>query len=86
MKKHSLKQKVKLQEKIKPEKILIRALSGLSLQIIEIGREHRRMTVAEASGQTNSNRDTIKNHLSTLVKQGHLIKHGAGRGKWYAAV
>lgn len=78
------KQKAKLQTKIEREKILIGTLPELSLQIIDIAKEHGRVTVAEASRQTNSNRNTVKDHLKTLVKQGHLVKHGAGRGTWYA--
>lgn len=78
------KQKAKLQTKIEREKILIGTLPELSLQIIEIAKEHGRVTVAEATRQTDSSRNTIKDHLKTLVKQGHLVKHGAGRGTWYA--
>lgn len=80
------RQKVKLQTKVEREKILIGTLPELSLQIIEIVKEHGRVTVAEASLQTNSNRNTVKDHLKALVKQGHLVKHGAGRGTWYAVV
>jgi predicted HTH transcriptional regulator len=59
-------------------------LPELSVQILVIAKEHGRVTVAEATRQTNSSRNTIKDHLKTLVSQGHLVKYGAGRGTWYA--
>jgi len=80
------KQKVKLQAKVEREKILVGTLPVLSLQIIDIAKQHGRVTVAEVTRQTNSNRNTIKDHLKSLVRQGHLVKHGAGRGTWYAVV
>ncbi len=80
------KQKEKLQVKVEREKILVGTLPVLSLQIIDIAKQHGRVTVAEATRQTNSNRNTVKDHLKSLVSQGYLVKHGAGRGTWYAVI
>lgn len=42
------------------------------------------MTVAEAAKITGTSRNTIKDHLKALTESGHLARHGAGRGTWYA--
>ena len=33
---------------------------------------------------TGANRNTVKDHLSRLARAGHIVRHGAGRGTWYA--
>lgn len=43
-----------------------------------------RVTVAEAAKITGTSRNTIKDHLRALTGSGHLARHGAGRGTWYA--
>jgi predicted HTH transcriptional regulator len=45
----------------------------------------KKFTTAQAEQQTGANRATIKVHLAKLVKAGHLVKHGVGRGTWYEA-
>jgi DeoR/GlpR family transcriptional regulator of sugar metabolism len=45
-----------------------------SVLILELAREHGRVTVAEAVRVGGASRNTIKDHL---------ILHGAGRGAWY---
>lgn len=76
-------QKDRLGKKIEKEKILAGSLPELSIKIIELAREHGRITVGEAVEATGSNRNTIKDHIKNLVRNGHLEKHGAGRGAWY---
>jgi DeoR/GlpR family transcriptional regulator of sugar metabolism len=49
-------------------------------------REHGRVTVAEAVRVSGASRHTIKDHLKSLVAQGHLTLHGGGRGAWYGLV
>jgi predicted HTH transcriptional regulator len=49
-----------------------------------MAREHGRVTVAAAESQTQANRSTIKLHLAKLVKAGHLVQQGTGRGTWYS--
>lgn len=81
---HALaEQKRRLEKKIERERVLLGSLPELSVQILELAREHGRVSVAEAVAATGASRNTIKDHLSTLVGQGQLIRHGAGRGVWY---
>ena len=77
-------QKRVLDEKIKREKILLDSLPQLSLEILDIARTQGRVTVAEAAKITETSRNTVKDHLKALAESGHLIRHGAGRGTWYA--
>ena len=78
-------QKLRLEAKIEREKILHERLPTLSARILDIVREHGRVTVADAVAITGANRNTIKNHMQRLAATGHLVRHGAGRGAWYSA-
>lgn len=73
----------RLNRKLEREQLVLAALPELSLQIVEFAREHGRVTMAEALKLTGSNRNTLKQHFRALVKRGHLVPHGAGRGAWY---
>ena len=77
-------QKRRLEKKIEREKLILGDLPELSVQILELARETGRVSVAEISAATGANRNTVKDHLKTLTKAGHLERHGAGRGTWYA--
>lgn len=79
-------QKVRLEKKIARERLILGDLPELSVQILELCREHGRITVAEAAKVTGASRNTIKDHLKALTRAGHLQKHGAGRGTWYGLV
>ncbi len=80
----SLAEQVKrLSRKLERERVVLAALPELSLRIMEFTREHGRVTMADAIRLTGSNRNTLKQHLRTLVDRGHLTAHGAGRGAWY---
>ncbi|MEE8058164.1 MAG: winged helix-turn-helix domain-containing protein [Pseudomonadales bacterium] len=59
-------------------------LPKLSVDILEIAREHGRMTINEAAKATGASRNTIKGHVSTLCENGLITQHGAGRGTWYS--
>lgn len=76
-------QKRALEEKIKRERLILDELPPLSVQILEIAREHGRVTVADAATITGTSRHTVKDHLKALTKSGRLQLHGAGRGAWY---
>lgn len=78
------KQKQKLETKIKSERLIIGDLPELSVQILEIAREHGRVTVNDAEKSTGVSRNTIKDHIKALSKNGQLERHGAGRGTWYS--
>jgi Fic family protein len=76
-------QKARLEKKIKRERLILGDLPELSVQILELCREHGRVTVAEVAKVTGANRNTNKDHLKALTKAGHIERHGAGRGSWY---
>ena len=77
-------QKARLAKKIERERLILGDLPELSVQILELCRERGRVTVAEAVRVTGANRNTIKDHLKALTRAGHIERHGAGRGTWYA--
>jgi Fic family protein len=76
-------QKQRLERKMERERVMLAAMPELSVLIVELAREHGRVTMAEAVRVSGASRNTIKDHLRTLVAQGHLTLHGAGRGAWY---
>ena len=78
------KQKQKLNVKIQRERLILGDLPELSVQILELAREHGRVTVNEAEKATGASRNTIKDHIKSLTKNGQLERHGAGRGTWYS--
>lgn len=77
------RQKTRLEKKMERERIILANMPELSVTLLELAREHGRITVAEAARITDASRHTIKDHLKALVDQGHLVLHGAGRGAWY---
>lgn len=81
----SLRSQVKhLQVKVEREKLVLATLPELSLKLVDLVRERGKITVQEAETLTGASRNTIKSHLQKLVAAGHLARHGAGRGVWYA--
>jgi Fic family protein len=77
-------QKDRLETKIERERILLGDLPELSVQILELCREHGRVTISEISKITGISRNTIKDHIAALADKSHLVRHGAGRGTWYS--
>jgi len=77
-------QKRRLETKIERERIMLGELPELSVKILELAREHGRVTIAEAAKATGASRNTIKDHVRALTDRKHLTRHGAGRGAWYA--
>ncbi len=73
----------RLDKKVERERIVLAALPGLSLQIVEFAREHGRVTIGDAIKLTGASRNTLKQHLHNLVVLGHLDQQGSGRGVWY---
>ena len=78
-----IEQKNRLAGKLERERLILGDLPELSVQILELCSERGRVTVAEATKATGASRNTIKDHLRTLTRAGHLRRHGAGRGTWY---
>lgn len=77
------RQKDRLEKKMERERVMVAALSELSVLILELVREHGRVTISEIVRVSGISRNTVKDHLKSLVEQGHLQLHGAGRGAWY---
>ena len=83
----ALKQhKDRLQKKIERERLMASSLPPLSLEILELAKEHGRLTIAQVIQLTGANRNTIKKHLRSLVSANHLAQHGKGKGTWYGGV
>jgi len=77
------RQKDHLLEKIERE-MKARRLPELSQSILELAREHGRITIAFASTTLQANRNTVKKHVQQLVKNEALVQHGKGRGAYYS--
>ena len=80
------KQKANLEKKIERERIVMATLPELSVQILELTKEHGRVTVSHIVSFTGANRNTVKKHLQALVSANHLSQHGSGKGTWYGRV
>jgi Fic family protein len=76
-------QKQRLETKIAREHLMIDTLPELSLRILELAREHGKVTNAQIVTTTGANRNTIKKHLQALVLGNYLSQHGRGKGTWY---
>jgi len=76
------KQKDELFEKIKREQVAF-AVPRLSQDILNITREHGRVTVSFLTKVLSANRNTIKKHIQQLALSGKLVLHGKGRGAFY---
>jgi len=75
-------QKDVLKRRIERER-LIAPLPPLSEALLQIAREHGRVTTATGTRITGANRNTVKVHLRNLVRAAHLVAHGRGKGTWY---
>lgn len=76
--------KDRLERKIERERVILGDLPELSVQILELAREHGRITVGDAAKVIGVSRNTVKDHIRALAENGHLERHGAGRGTWYS--
>ena len=76
-------QVARLTKKVEREKLVLASMPELSLQVVEFAREHGRVTIGQAIKLTGASRNTLKQHLRTLVERGHLNQRGSGRGVWY---
>ena len=74
----------RLEKKLERENLLLGSLPQLSLQIVELAREHGRVTIGDAIKLTRAIRNTLKQHFRNLVERGHLNQYSGGRGVWYA--
>lgn len=77
------KQKIHLEQKISRERTLALHLPELSSHILTLLHEHERLSISDIETLTATNRNTLKKHLSNLVKLGHILRLGKGKGSWY---
>ena len=59
------------------------SLPEVSAQLLDLVRDHGRLTIGDAARLTGQNRNTLKQHFRALVERGTLDQHGSGRGVWY---
>ena len=79
-------QKDILYDRLYAKETELRGLSALSSRIMALFKDHKRLQMKEIIKLTNGRRATIKLRLQELVEGGYLVRHGAGRGTWYALV
>ena len=77
------RQKRRLQAKLENEKIMAAALPVLSVRILELAKEHGRVTVRAIEQATGESRSTIKARLKQLTEDRLLVRYGGGRSTWY---
>lgn len=77
-------QKRHLAAKVEREKIVMATLPELAVQIIDFVRQHGRVTMGDMIKTTGASRNTLKEHFRRVQEQGHLAKHGSGKGTWYS--
>ncbi len=73
----------RLAAKVEREKLIMATLPELSVQIIDHARQHGRVTIGDMIRVTGTSRNTLKEHFRRLLAQGHIVRHGAGKGTWY---
>lgn len=76
----------RLRTKVEREKLMLGSMPALSARLLDLVRDHGRLTIGDAERLTGENRNTLKQHFRGLVSDGHLALNGAGRGAWYALV
>jgi Fic family protein len=77
-------QKRRLAHKLEREKLVMATLPALSINIVDHARQHGRVTIGDMIRATGASRNTLKEHFRRLLEQGHLVRHGTGKGSWYA--
>jgi Fic family protein len=77
-----VEQKNSLGTKVQRERLMT-TLSALDEQLIQLTRDHGRLTLADATKLTQANRNTLKLHFRQLVQAGRLQLRGRGRSSWY---
>jgi Fic family protein len=80
-----VEQKNTLAEKVQREK-LMSVLPALDEQLLQLVRQHGKLTLSDALTLTKANRNTLKLHFRQLVQARRLKLQGRGRSSWYEAV
>lgn len=77
------RQKNRLAAKIEREKLVVAQLPELSVRILDVAREHGRVSAGAMVRLTGASRNTLKQQFRQLVERGYLTRHGGGRTTWY---
>ena len=77
------KQKDRLAAKLAREKLLAASLSALAAQIVDLLKQHGRLTISELERLTGANRNTLKVRLRELTQTCHIMRHGQAKATWY---
>ena len=77
------RQKSHLAVKIERERLLVARLPELSVRILDLAREHGRVSAGDMVRLAGASRNTLKQQFRQLVERGYLIRHGGGRTTWY---
>ncbi|NJO97612.1 MAG: Fic family protein [Pleurocapsa sp. CRU_1_2] len=80
------RQKDRLEVKLEREKIMRSSLPELSVSILELAKEHGRITTREIETLTQANRSTIKTRINELIDMKKLSRNGKGRSTWYSLI
>jgi predicted HTH transcriptional regulator len=73
-----------LERKLELEKdAVIFNLSDLSRKIIDIIKERESVGISEITRLTGANKNTVKKHLSVLVKDELIAPYGSGKSTKY---
>ena len=78
------RQKDRLEVKLEREKIMRSSLPELSVSILELAKEHGRITTGEIEALTQASRSTIKTRINELIDMKKLVRNGKGRSTWYS--
>jgi Fic family protein len=77
------RQKKHLEVKLESEKTLLKMLSPLSQNVLELLGTHGRLNISEITVLSGANRNTLKKTLAALVKDNYIVRNGIGRASWY---
>ncbi|MDA8705603.1 DUF977 family protein [Litoricolaceae bacterium] len=55
----------------------------ITVAIVELTREHGRVTMSEVIQLTGASRNTLKQYFRALLERGTLNQHDSGRIVWY---
>ena len=78
------RQKDRLAIKLERERIMQSDLSELSVKILELAKEHGRISTGDIVRYTQASRSTIKARINELIEMKKLMRHGKGRSTWYS--
>lgn len=62
------------------------SLPADSVQILEYLKVNGRITMKQAEDLTQTPRATLKLRIAQLLENGHILRHGQGRGTWYTRI